>query len=214
MAIPNYTRDRDRVAQIAASRTEEALDLARTIDEPWFRCQALAFVAYHTADRAQKNRLLAESFAAALLAGDANRIVSVSSWPLKVLCKSGRTEKLTAETERLLEIISREPSPVQRSDALNTLLGALVSGPRPLFWQAFDAFERAARTPLRNGKRNAKGESRLAWWLPVVSQFDAARARQAMEAVQGPVLRERAEAAIQEYANTDPEQICDWPNLR
>jgi hypothetical protein len=67
---------------------------------------------------------------------------------------------------------------------------------------------------LRNGKRNAKGESRLAWWLPVVSQFDAARARQAMEAVQGPVLRERAEAAIQEYANTDPEQICDWPNLR
>jgi len=214
MTVPNCTRDRDRAAQIAATQPEKAAEIARQIDEPWFRCQALAYAALHTTDRAAKNRLLAESFAAALLTEAPNRIVSVSSWPLKVLCRSDQNDKLAAETERLLEIITRDPSPVQRADALNYLLGALVSGPRPLFWRAFDAFERAARTPLRNGKRNAKGESRLAWWLPVVSQFDAARARQAMEAVQGPVLRERVQAAIRKYANTDPEQICGWPYLR
>lgn len=214
MTIPNCTRDRDRVAQIAASQPDKALQVARGIDEPWFRCQALAYVAFHTTDRARKNRLLDEAFAAALLAGDPNRIVSVVSWPLKVLCQSGQNDKLAAETGRFLVIIGREPSPVQRTDALNRMLGALVSGPRPLFWLAFDTFERAARTRLRNGKRNAKGESRLSDWLPVVHQFDPARAEQVLDALQGPVLRERAQAAIRKHANTDPEQICGWPYLR
>lgn len=162
MTVPNCTRDRNRAAEIAATQPEKAADIARQIDEPWFRCQALAYAALYTADRAAKNRLLTESFAAALLTEAPNRIVSVSSWPLKVLCRSGQNDKLTAETERLLEIISREPSPVRRADALNVMLGALVSGPRPLFWQTFDVFEHAVRTPLLNGTRNAKGESHLA----------------------------------------------------
>jgi len=213
LAIPTYTRHRDRVARLAASEPEEALTIARRIEEPWFRCQALAHVAYHCAGLAKKNEILGESFRAALESRAPNRVVSVSAWPLKVLCKSGQNDKLTVEVERLLVIIAGEPSPVRRADALNQVLGAVLSGPRALFWRVFDQFREACLAPLMSGKRNRKGESRLAHWVVVVDRFDPARARQVMEAVNGPTLRQQALRALREHKNTEPESWCAWPYL-
>src|SRR5437762_7750798 len=138
MTIPQYTKDRDYVAKLAASSPEEALRVARGITEPWFRCQALAYVAHHCPDDTKKNELLAESFAAALNAGDANRIVSASAWPLKVLCQSRQGEQLEVKVDHLLSLIQNEPSPVRRADALNLMLGAVVCGPTSCFLKVLE----------------------------------------------------------------------------
>jgi hypothetical protein len=105
LSSPQYTQDRDHVAYVAPKDPVTALKIAQGISNPWFRCQALAFVALHSADIQQKNCLLEESFQAALETQEPNRIVNVSSWPLKVLCLSGQHTRLQAEVDRLLEII-------------------------------------------------------------------------------------------------------------
>ena len=97
--MPRSTQQRDHVTEIAKDKPAEALKIARDIEDPWFRCQALTAVALHCADTAKKNRLLDESFQAALLTEQPNRIVSVSSWPLNVLCLSGQDAKLSKEVE-------------------------------------------------------------------------------------------------------------------
>ena len=78
VAVPQHTRDRDHVAKIAASRPDDALRIARGIDDPWYRCQALPFVAYNCTDIERKSRLLKESFQAAVETREPNRIVTVS----------------------------------------------------------------------------------------------------------------------------------------
>ncbi|MES2460887.1 MAG: hypothetical protein V4671_09900 [Armatimonadota bacterium] len=207
------TQQRDHVSQIAESRPKEALKIARAIEDPWFRCQALTAVAFHCTDKARKNRLLEEAFQAAILTEQPNRIVSVSSWPLKALVLSGQDDKLHREVERLLLVIAPEPSPVKRSDALNAMLGAVVSAPRPLFWRVFEPFLAACRMPLINGKRNTKGQARLAYWIPLTDRFAPARTPELLQVV-GPVQRETAEARITKYAHLSPKEWAGWPNLR
>lgn len=208
------TQQRNHVTEIAKDKPNEALKTARDIEDPWFRCQALTVVALHCADMAQKNRLLDEAFEAALLTEQPNRIVSVSAWPLKVLCLSGQDVKLNKEVERLLTIIAREPSPVKCSDALNEMLGALISAPRPPFWRVFEFFHAACTKRLLNGKRNAKGQSRLAHWILVTDRFDTIQTQKLLEDIEGPALRAQAESNLQQYQNLSPEQWCGWPNLR
>ena len=214
MTTPKYVLDRAEVTAIVGSRPDEALRIARDIDEPWYRCQALACVAHHCVDREEKNRLVGEAFQAALGAPNPNRIVSVSSWPLKVVCKSQQAGLLRAEIGRLLGIIAQEPSPVRRANALNTMLGAVVSGPIELFWHVFEAFEKACFEPLLNGKRNVRGESQLVLWVPAVDRFDPARAGALLEDLKGPVLRKRGVEWLERFRQTDLEALYTWPNLR
>jgi hypothetical protein len=207
------TQQRNRVSEIVEDKPAEALKIARDIEDPWYRCQSLATIAFHCADRSKKNRLLDESFQAALLTEQPNRILSVSSWPLKVLCLSGQDVKLQKEVDRLLGVIEQEPSPVKSSDALNDMLGALVTAPRSVFWRVFEPFRIACRIPLINGKRNTKGQARLAHWILVTNQFDSARTHDLLQEV-GPLQRTKAEADILKYAHLSPEEWAGWPNLR
>jgi hypothetical protein len=213
MGIPTGTRDRDHVAKIAATEPQEALRIARHIEDPWFKCQALALVAYRCNDFSKKNTIINESFQTALQLNDLNRIVSISAWPLKVLNKSGQAEKVKKEANRLLDIISKEQSPVRRADALNLVLGALLNGPLEIFWQVFEAFKSACDTRLIDGKRNTKGESTLCIWIPVVNRLDGQRTKEILQQIKAPTLRERAVESIQEHENTELHRLIYWPNL-
>src|SRR5258708_37178064 len=170
MPVSKYPRDRDNVVRDTALQGD--LRKARKIQNPRPRATALAYIAHHCTDVARKNRILKESFQAALETREPNRIVTVSSWPLKVLCNSGQDGKLKAEVNRLLAILAGEPSPVRRADALNMMLGAILRGPRSLFWHVFEQFQQACLAPLLNGKRNGKGESQLCHWIVVVNRVD------------------------------------------
>lgn len=207
------TIDRTNVTRDASPQSQQALRSARKIQNPWSRCQALSHLAKQCEDLATKNRLLSESFEAALQTVEPNRVVTVSAWPLNVLCNSGQDGKLKTEMNRLLAILSRESSPVRRADALNMMLGAILRSPRSLFWQVFDRFQQACLTPLQNRKRNSKGESLLAHWVLVVDRFDAERAQELLEVIEGPVLRERALNAMHEHKDVDLERWVGWPSM-
>ena len=115
------TQQRDRVAAIARTAPREALALARSIKDPWFRCQALSIAAVHTSDARSRKSALADAFAAANQLGEANRVVTVSSWPVKALALTGQMSTVSSEVARLLHLISVESSPVRRADALRYL---------------------------------------------------------------------------------------------
>lgn len=207
------TQDRHRAKRLAVSDPEEALRLARDIEDHWFRCQALALVAYRCEGDAMRATALTESFQAGWELGAPNRVVVASSWPLKVLCRKGGSQRLADEVRRLLAIIATDRSPVRAAESLDFVLGALVTAPRELFWQAYERLEDACRTPLHGGKRNVKGEALLVHWMPVLHAFDPVRAEQALSAIQGPVLAARARESIAQNPSVNPEKWISRPNL-
>lgn len=207
------TQDRHRAKRLALSDPDEALRLARDIEDHWFRCQALALVAYRCQSDVMRATAITEAFQAGWELGAVNRVVVASSWPLKVLCKKGGAERLEDEVLRLLAIIDTDRSPVRRAESLNFVAGALITAPRELFWQAYERLEEACRAPLHGGKRNVKGEALLVQWMPVLHAFDPARAETALAAIHGPVLAERARASIAQNPNVNPEKWIPLPSL-
>src|SRR4051794_5830037 len=81
------TQERDQAARIAGSDNTSALRIARNIDDPWFRCQALAYVAWHTAAHKRFLGLVAESLESGWSIGDPNRSVTVIAWPVAALAR-------------------------------------------------------------------------------------------------------------------------------
>src|SRR5712692_6495502 len=126
------TEQRDLVYRIVAADPEQALEVARGIDHPWFRSQALSAAALRQSDFGVRERVISEAFAAAGELEEPNRIVTVSSWPVKALAFSGNTVRMVLEAERLLSVIGNERSPVRRADALRDVLGATIATREPI----------------------------------------------------------------------------------
>lgn len=124
--LPDHPLSTDEVGRVVT--------WARQLSGPsaaWYRCQELAQVAQQVGDPELRADLLREAFANADRQEDANRIVTVASWPLRTLLDTGEPEWFARETHRLLPIILREPNPFRRQDGLFALL--FVDAPRPCF---------------------------------------------------------------------------------
>ena len=171
--------------------------MARSIEDPWFRCQALSFCAEHVRDARARDALLREAFDAASLLGEPNRIVSVSCWPLSVLCNLGLWGEVAGHARRLSAIISKEPSPVRRANALKPLCTMLRAAPHDISMPVFGQFAEACLCRLSSGKRNRRGESYLARMIPVIHTH-AGRdwACELAARIAGPELRSQANEAL------------------
>lgn len=101
---------------------QSALMVARGIRHPWFRCQAISSVAASIPATSERRRLVHEALRAADELAEPNRIVTVASWPVRVLVEHGPRAILHDEIDRLLEIAATEPHTLRRADALSTLL--------------------------------------------------------------------------------------------
>jgi hypothetical protein len=99
-----------------------ALAVARGIRHPWFRCQAISSVAAALPARIDRGRLVLEALRAADELGEPNRIVTVASWPIRILVDDGPRDTLQGEIDRLLAIAATEPHTLRRADGLSTLL--------------------------------------------------------------------------------------------
>jgi len=206
------TQQRDHVASIAKIAPVEALELARGIEDPWFRCQALSIAAVHGPDRRSQQRAIDEAFAGANELREANRVVTVSSWPIKALALTGRLSGISSEVERLLQLISTEPSPVRRADALRWLLGAASRAPTAVALRVAREFTAACLTPLENGKRNRRGESYLELCLPGIACLDSDLARDLLTRLT-PLRSERAALALRAAASVAVTELLPWPNF-
>jgi hypothetical protein len=206
------THQRNRVAAIAKTKPHEALALARRIDDPWFRCQALSIAAVHVPDRRSGEVAIDAAFSAANELDEPNRVVTVSSWPVKALVLAGHVAGVSSEVARLLEVVSTEPSPVRRADALRYLLGSVSIAPTDVAHRVAQEFAAACLAPLQSGKRNSKGESTLEACLPGIARIDAALAQSLVELLP-PSRSERTARAIQAAKNVPVTELLSWPNF-
>src|SRR5438128_2020140 len=120
---------------------EEAIAIARSIADPWFRCQALASAAFHSELVSLRKSLVQEAFTAASELKDPYGVVAISAWPLKVITVSGWHEFVGPELDRLMQLIRPEPNARQRAQAMYQLVGAVHGGPKDCFLQAVRQFQ-------------------------------------------------------------------------
>lgn len=127
MRAPRYPIDvnkRELVGRLVLSEPAKALEVARSISGPWYRCQSLAQVAWCLEDRKEYKKVIGEALAAAFEQDEPNRIVSVASWAVRVMVKKSDPQ-LKPAVDRLLDQIQREPNPVRQADALFYLFEAV-----------------------------------------------------------------------------------------
>jgi hypothetical protein len=206
------TAVRDLAARIAPNDPARALELARSIRDAWYRCQALATAALHYPEVPARGRIIDEAIEAAFKAGDPNRVVTVCAWPIKVLATNGRVDRVAMEVERLLKLIGTEPSPVRRADALRYLFGAVIRGQRDVSIRVIEALALACLEPLQNGRRNRKGESLLAECLPAIARIDqriASKLLASLPDARANGVRER----IRSMQTMPVDQLAPWPHM-
>lgn len=121
---------RARAGKLAPLDIDRSLQTARGIKHPWYRCQALATAAEHMAGRDQE-RVVLESLAAGHEQDEVNRVVTVSSWPIRVLAKV-RPELAAKHVEDLVALAETEPHNLRRSHALQSLAYAVSGHPELL----------------------------------------------------------------------------------
>ena len=131
---------RSRVWELAPIDPDGAAVLARKIKHPWYRCQALARVA-ECSRGPRRSQLLAASILAAQEQSEPNRVVTVSSWPARVLAGSAPTEALSL-VRQLVGTAELEVHNLRRAHALQAL-GASVADYRDLLGLVVPALVRA-----------------------------------------------------------------------
>lgn len=121
---PADVRGRATTDELSLTDPRKALEVARSIRHPWYRCQALSKVAEVWGTQSQKIELLEEALAAAAEQSEINRIVSVSAWPMQVMVGVA-PDAVAGHLRRLVPLADQEPHTVRRADALSMLAFAV-----------------------------------------------------------------------------------------
>lgn len=181
------SRARGWVYTHASDDYERALEVARGIAHPWYRCQALSYVATAAATVDERRSLIAEAFASALETAEPNRIVSVSAWPLELLCSMGSLEEIQREVDRLLAICNTESHSLRRCNAQVSLVHAFRDGPIECLWAVLDACTQSCtQRPGWRRDRLLRGVARL------VDQHSHTRAVEIARLIDSPRFRQQA----------------------
>lgn len=141
------TGQRQLAISLAASDPKRAVAAARAIQDPWFRCQALAYVArYWPGDDYQ--RFLDEANKAAEAQDNWYKRVTVSAWPIRAYLERGSQ----APAKSLLERFTAEASNIEnmggRSEALMMLFEAAKPFNGSLWGPVFRALVQATEPTL------------------------------------------------------------------
>jgi hypothetical protein len=119
------TAQRDHAITLAKSNPKKALAQARAIDEPWFRAQALSWVARFTDENAIA--LASEAAKAANECEDDYGKSAVRAWEIAALAERECAREARRSLSEALALAKRvEPMP-SRSEALLLLLQAAFS---------------------------------------------------------------------------------------
>jgi len=117
------TQARDRAAHLAKRDTKAALAAARGVQDPWYRAQALAWVARFAPD-SEFQRLVRESLSACRECADQYKATGASAWPLRVLVERGSPERCRRELSAVLEGLPQVEPAASRSEAAFLLFQA------------------------------------------------------------------------------------------
>lgn len=121
---------REEAIKLAYSDTPAAWACARQIDEPWYKCQALAWTA-RFAPESDFIQIVEEALAAATQGRDAYQRASVMAWPIRALIEGGEFERAESATQSALKLAEDIEHPGARAEALINLLQATLPGGQP-----------------------------------------------------------------------------------
>jgi hypothetical protein len=150
------TEKRNLVVQLAVSDPDRALVIARRIKDPWFACQALAWVARYSPEH-QFEEIIDESLHAGSTADDPFKIVASSAWPLRALIERGHLDKYLSIIPELLNRAKEIELLASRSEALFLVFQAVFPAGRGTWFDVLQGLMNAT-TPMINWrqKRNLR----------------------------------------------------------
>jgi hypothetical protein len=121
---------REAAQRLARSDPERALGFARAIRDPWYRCQALAWIARYAGPQIA-TVAFTEAIAAAAQGGDGYRRLAVLAWPIRAAIERGQAGRAAPWLHAALaEIATVEPM-ASRAYALGLLWSAAFpAGPQ------------------------------------------------------------------------------------
>jgi hypothetical protein len=130
--MSSTTQARDQVSRLAKSDPAAALTVARSIDDPWFGTQALAWAArFGPSDRVEA--VTDEALRRARTSDDPYRVVASSAWPLRALVERGLFTGLPAHISRLLTQSERIENRASLSQALFLIFEATAPADRRIW---------------------------------------------------------------------------------
>jgi hypothetical protein len=115
---------RDLVCRLAPTDSVRALAAARAITDPWYACQALAWVA-RFARESEFSRIIQESLRVVRDEADAYRVVAASAWPIRAIVERNHLEMLPSIVPDLLRRAEDIEILASRSEALFLIFQAI-----------------------------------------------------------------------------------------
>ncbi len=157
------TQQRDLAGRLALKENERAHSIARTIKNPWFACQALAWVARYAPD-GEFLSIIKESFDAGKNASDPFQTVGSAAWPIRALVERDRKKVLDSFVPKLLVQSKEIDNMASRSQALFLLFQAAFPAGRDKWFDVMIAL-RHASIPLTHWRqrRNIRDAALIVW---------------------------------------------------
>ena len=116
------TLQRDQATALAKTDPKKALEKARSVGEPWFRAQALSWVARFT--DGDPGAIAAQAAKAALECDDDYKRSAVRSWEIAALAERDCKSKAKRSLEEAIRLARSVHPPSSRSEAIFSLLQA------------------------------------------------------------------------------------------
>jgi hypothetical protein len=145
------TQQRDTAGRLAPIDPTRALAIARAIEDPWFACQALAWVARFAPDD-QFMGIIKESLRVCRAEVDPYRVVAPVAWPIRAIVERNCLEMLPSVIPELLLRAEDIEILASRSEALFLLFQAVFPAGRENWLAVFQAL-REASTPLMSWRQ-------------------------------------------------------------
>ena len=145
------TQQRDTAGRLAPTDPTRALATARAIEDPWFKCQALAWVARFAPDD-QFIRIIKEALRVCRAEVDPYRVVAPAAWPIRAIVERNRLEVLPSVIPDLLLRAKDIEILASRSEALFLIFQAVFPAGREHWLEVFQSL-REASTPLKSWRQ-------------------------------------------------------------
>jgi hypothetical protein len=189
------TQQRDIACRLASSDSARALATARAIHDPWYACQALAWVARYASD-AEFSRIVQESLRVVRAEVDPYRVVASAAWPIRAIVERNRLEMLPSIIPNLLLRADDIEILASRSEALFLLFQAVFSGGAQNWLPVLESLRRAS-TPLINWRQRRN----LLDAVMIVRGEDEELALEITNSVDDPKLKRKIERT---WATSEP----------
>jgi hypothetical protein len=137
--------------------------IARRIKDPWFACQALAWVARYCTEE-EFGHTIEEALHASAEAVDPYKVVASAAWPVRAIVERGQLYRLHSIIPGLAEQTNKIDLLASRSEALFLLFQAVFPAGREYWLEVFQALQESS-DPLINWrqKRNLRDAVWMVW---------------------------------------------------